>query len=555
MKSFKNPSIRTLIAVTLSLSSAGVLASDYDLIIENGRVMDPETMLDAVLNVGIKDGRIAIITADKLTGEKVIDASNHVVAPGFIDTHFHSLDGLSIKLAAMDGVTTGMDLEIGATRVAEWYDAKAGAWPLNYGTGISQEAARLEVLDPEVKIDRAYDAPDILSKLRTEAAKDGVSGWSDTKANTEQMNQILSILDQGFKEGAINLASTTAYMRNGLTSFEMYESQKVAANWGRFTASHTRYHGNPVDPEGQLGFDEVFANAVALNAVLLMLHNNEFGWWEVEDKLKKAREQGMNMWSEYYPYDAASTAIGSSFLIPESVEGMFGYKYEDIMYDPQQDKYLTKEEYQEIAAKDPGHLVVIFSPPRKDWLKYFLKIPHMTVAADSIYSGLGVDSWDVDPSEYKGHPRTAGTRGKVFAMAREEGVPLMFTLAQMAYWPAKHLGDAGLESMQERGRMQEGMVADITIFDPENVKDNATYKAGEQGKPTSGISYVIVNGQKVVDNGEFKKVWAGQPIRYTPEDKGRFKGIDKASYLQNITVPAFTATQSGADGNPTFKQK
>ncbi|WP_221075420.1 amidohydrolase family protein [Agarivorans aestuarii] len=541
------------VLAALTINVGALHAADYDLVIENGRVMDPETMLDAVLNVGIKDGQIITISTDQLEGSKVIDASGQVVAPGFIDTHFHSLDGLSIKLAALDGVTTGMDLEIGATRVAEWYENKKDAWPLNYGTGISQEAARLEILDPEVKIDRAYDAPDILSKLRTEAAKDGVSGWSDTKANEEQMNQILAILDQGFQDGAINLASTTAYMRNGLTSFEMYESQKVAANWGRFTASHTRFHGNPVNPEGQLGFDEVFANAVALKAGLLMLHNNEFGWWEVEEKLKSARDQGMNMWSEYYPYDAASTAIGSSFLIPESVEGLFGYKYEDIIYDPDSDKFLNKEAYLELVAKDPGHLVVIFSPPRKEWLKYFLKIPHMTVAADSIYSGLGVDSWDADYTEYKGHPRTAGTRGRVFAMAREEGVPLMFTLAQMTYWPAKHLGDVGLEAMQKRGRMQEGMVADITIFDPENVQDNSTYKAGEQGKPTTGISYVIVNGQKVVDNGEFKKVWAGQPIRYTPEDKGRFKGIDKASWLKNITVPTFSATQAGAEGNPTFK--
>lgn len=554
MKILRKRKISTLVGLTLSLQAGALFAADYDLVIENGRVMDPETMLDAVLNVGVKDGKIVTITADKLEGEQVIDAKDQVVAPGFIDTHFHSLDGLSIKLAALDGVTTGMDLEIGATRVAQWYDEKKGAWPLNYGTGISHEAARLEVLDPEVKIDRAYDAPDILSKLRTEAAKDGVSGWSDLKANEEQMNQILAILDQGFKEGAINLASTTAYMRNGLTSFEMYESQKVAANWGRFTASHTRYHGNPVNPEGQLGFDEVFANAVALDAPLLMLHNNEFGWWEVEEKLKKAREQGMNMWSEYYPYDAASTAIGSSFLVPESIEGMFKYKYEDIMYDPEQDKFLNKEEYLALAAKNPGHLVVIFSPPRKDWLKYFLQIPHMTVAADSIYSGLGVDSWDADPSEYKGHPRTAGTRGKVFVMAREHGVPLMFTLAQMSYWPAKHLGDAGLDAMKVRGRMQEGMVADITIFDPENVQDNATYKSGEQGRPTSGISYVIVNGKKVVDDGEFKKVWAGQPIRYNPEPNTRFNGIDQAGWLKNITVPAISISQPGADGNPTYKK-
>ncbi|MEZ9322480.1 MULTISPECIES: amidohydrolase family protein [Vibrio] len=549
-ESFKKGRISGLVSIALCLGASGAFAADYDLVIENGRVMDPESMLDAVLNVGIKDGQIIKITAEKLDGDETIDATNQVVAPGFIDTHFHSLDGLSIKLAALDGVTTGMDLEVGAIRVGEWYEEKAGKWPLNYGTGVSHEGARLQILDPEVKITGPHDATTILGSLRTEAAKDGVSGWSETKADIEQMNQILSVLDQGFAEGALNLASTTAYMKDGLTAFEMYESMKVAANWDRFVSSHTRFHANPSNPEAQLGFDEIFTNAMLLDLPFLMLHNNDFGWWEVEEKLKLAREKGLVMWSEYYPYDAASTAIGSSFLVPESVEGMYNAKYEEMMYDPTRDKFLTKEEYLVIAAEEPGHLVVLFSPARKDWMKYWLQIPNMTVAADSIYSGLGTDSWDADPTEYQGHPRTAGTRGKVLRMAREEGVPLLFTLAQTSYWAAKHLGDAGVESMKVRGRMQEGMVADITIFDPENVTDNATYKAKEQGNPTTGISYVIVNGEQVVKEAEFQKVWAGQPIRNTPSDESRFEGLSKEKFLENLTVPTISIDDSGASGNP-----
>jgi len=137
------------------------MAADYDLVILNGRVMDPETMLDAKLNVGVKEGRIAIIaiiTKEQITGDETIDATGHVVAPGPIDTHFHSLDGLSMKMAARDGVTTGMDLEIGAINVDEWYAAKKGQWPLNYGTTISQEGVRMLVHDPEAKIEGPQDA-------------------------------------------------------------------------------------------------------------------------------------------------------------------------------------------------------------------------------------------------------------------------------------------------------------------------------------------------------------------------------------------------------------
>ena len=114
--------------------------------------MDPETMRDEIANVAVKDGRIAVITKDNIMGKETINAKGLVVAPGLIDTHFHSLDGLSMKMAARDGVTTGMDLEIGAINVDEWYAAGKDQWPLNYGTTISQEGVRMLVHDPEAKI-------------------------------------------------------------------------------------------------------------------------------------------------------------------------------------------------------------------------------------------------------------------------------------------------------------------------------------------------------------------------------------------------------------------
>lgn len=527
------------------LVSTTAMAEEYDLAIQNGRVMDPETMLDAVLNVGVKDGRIAIITKEDISGKESIDATGHVVTPGFIDFHFHALDGLSLKLAALDGVTTGMDLEIGAINVADWYDAKEGAWPLNYGTGVSQEGARLRVHDPEVEIDDWYDAPKILGGLRAEACADGTCGWQDTRSDLSKMNEVLALIDKELMAGALNLSSTVGYMSNGLTSYEMFKTQELAAKYGRYLGAHVRFHGSPVTPEAQLGFDEILANALALDAPMSLLHNNDYGWWENEEKLQAARAQGYNVWSEYYPYDAASTSISSDFFKPQ-VWQTFGVPYEDAMYDPIADKFLTQEEYEATAEEDPSRLVVVFSPSRKKWLPFWLRMPHMIVASDSIYSGKGVDSWDLDPSEYQGHPRTAGTHGAVLRLGREHGVPLMFAIAQMSYWPAKHLGDTGLQAMKERGRMQEGMVADIVIFDPENVTDNATYKAGEQGLPSSGIPYVIVNGQMVVKDNDFQKVWAGQPIRFPIEDQGRFTPLTTEEWTGQFAISTFTVDGSGA---------
>ena len=174
----------------------------------------------------------------------------------------------------------------------------------------------------------------------------------------------------------------------------------------------------------------------------------------------------------------------------------------------------------------------------------------MIVASDAMWSGKGIDSWDLPPEEYVGHPRTAGTRGKVLAGGREQGVPLMFTIAQMAYWPAYHLGLTGIKGMQERGRLQEGMVADITIFDPETVQDHATYTAGQQGLPTTGIPYVLVSGVPVVWENEFQlDVRPGKSIRFPVEAEGRFEPVTVEAWERSHTITGFTV-DAGALGQP-----
>jgi len=523
------------LVVVVSALAAPALAVDYDLVILNGRVMDPETNYDAVANVGVKDGRIAIITTDDITGKETIDATGHVVAPGFIDTHAHSVDPLTIRLAALDGCTTAMDMEAGAVGVDEWYAAKKDNWPLNYGTTICHEMTRTSVHDPEVKIEYPVDANNLFV-LRAEAGKDGVNGWSVTRSSLEQINEITKKLDEGLRLGALGVGTMPGYARNGITTYEMFEVQRIAARYGRPISIHSRFHASSATPEAQLGFDEVFTNAFLLDAPLLYAHNNDYGWWEIEEKLAMARAKGLNMWSEYYPYTAGSTSANAEVLQPPSFEDVMGLKYEENIYDPTQDKYLTKEEFLALGQTDPGRTLVAFNPPREKWLPKWLVTPHMTAASDSMWQ-MGGATWDEPFENYMGHPRTAGTHGKVFALGREYGVPLMFALTQMTYWPAKHLGDTGLEAMKVRGRMQEGMVADITIFDPENVVDKATYKAGEQGMPTYGIPYVIVGGRMVVKDSEFQKgVWAGQPIRFPVEEKGRFVPATVEQWLKTFTI-------------------
>jgi len=530
--------MKSILTVVLAAFLAACSANgqdSYDLVILNGRVMDPETELDAVRNVGIKDGRIATITEEAISGADSIDASGHVVTAGFIDTHTHSSDKFSVKMSMMDGVTSAMDLELGALNVGAWYGRESGQWSMNYGTAVSHEMARMVVHDG-LGLNDPIDAVNAFELRAESAAEDGVPNWSVTVSDLEQINAITKILDENLREGAIGVGSTPGYASEGISTYEQFEVQRAAARYNRPTGFHTRFHiSNRTPTEAQMGFAEVFTNASLLGAPLLICHNNDYGWWEIEEKLAMAREKGMNMWSEYYPWAGGSSSIGSDFYKPETLEGMFGLKYEDVLYDPSQDKYLTKDEYLEIVTVDPGRTVIGFNVKRNEWMPYWLKMPHMTVGSDSMWTTVPLER-DADPAQFAGHPRTAGTHTKVLRMAREEGVPLSFTLAQLSYWSAVHLGDAGLDFMKERGRMQEGMIADIVIFDPETVAERSTYKAGENGLPPLGLPHVIVNGQPVKRNGKATDVMAGQPIRYPVEDKGRHVPATTEQWLEDFSI-------------------
>lgn len=523
-----------------SLTVSGLVsAQSYDIVIKNGRVMDPETNFDGIRNVGINGGKIVAISEDRLTGKETIDVTGHVVAPGFIDTQTHGQTEFGNKLYLRDGVTTPMDLEIGSINIEKFYAEREGKWQTNYGTPVAQEMARMVVMDG-MDLREPYTAQQLGALRRQSSEKDGVSDWAVTPSNLKQMNAISKILDEELRKGALGVGSTAGYMAKGLTTYEMFEAQKVAARYGRVTASHVRLLGNNKPPyEGTLGFDELFANAVALNAPLLASHNNNFGWWEVQEKLELARQQGYNMWGEHYPYTAGSTTIGAEFLKPEGLK-LLGVTYGN-MLDPATGEYFTEEKFRKKVAEDPGYAIVLFLPPREKWLPDWLKLPHVTVAGDGMWTTdiQGKDlKWNDPPEAFNGHPRTAGAHAKVLRLFRELNLPLMQAISQLSYWSALHLGETGLESMKIRGRIQEGMVADITIFNPETVKENSDYTIGKNGLPSTGIPYVIVNGTIIVkDSKILDDVYPGQPIRYPVEKKGRFIPASREHWMKAYTIP------------------
>ena len=538
-----------LSAIALSTVSSLCLAQSYDVVVLNGRVMDPETGFDQVANVGISNGWITAITSDAIDGAETIDATGHVVAPGFIDLEQHGIDPWGIKVNLRDGVTTQMDFEIGALNIDEWYAKRAGSTQANFGTVVGQEYARMRVHDG-----MALEGPDVsmpltLSLHRAQSAEDGVEGWSVTPSTREQMNEITAILDEGLRLGALGVGSTIGYAREGITTYEMFEAQKAAARYGRLTSAHHRFHPSASTPtETQTGVNELLANAMVLNAPLHIHHDNDYGWWENQEKMQMARDRGYNVWSSYYPWTAGSGNYAASIIAPDNWEGGMGYKYEETIFDPQLDRYVTKKEFLEFAENEPGRTAIVFSPPREEWLRDWIKIGGYGVSGDGMPSldekGQPL-TWDSPFEDYAGHPRSAGTHATVLRLGREEGVPLMLTLSQLSYVHAKRLGDTGLRAMQLRGRMQEGMIADITIFDPESVTEQATYTRGSNGLPSLGIPYVLVNGTVVVKEGKvLKDVNPGQSIRFPVEEIGRFVPAGREQIMGILTPDTATMRPS-----------
>src|ERR1700674_6079 len=152
MKSILNGG-KALLSLTLLLCLAALvpksrLAADeaYDIAILNGRVMDPESGLDAVRNVGIRAGKIAAISATPLSAKSIIDAKGLVVAPGFIDLHEHGQEARNYEFQARDGVTTSLELEAGTDDVDRWYATREEKSLINFGVSIGHIPVRMKVL-------------------------------------------------------------------------------------------------------------------------------------------------------------------------------------------------------------------------------------------------------------------------------------------------------------------------------------------------------------------------------------------------------------------------
>jgi hypothetical protein len=298
-------------SVMLVLPLAG--QERYDIVLRNGRVMDPETGLDAVRNVGIRGSVIAAISEEPLAGDAEINASGLVIAPGFIDLHAHGQSNRGNEFQARDGVTTALELEDGVPDVAAFLETRGAGSVLNYGTTISHMAARTWIMPHHAEaVARAeallaehdeYDE-DRLLELYTAAAAGAYDSLSP-----DQMGALRERLDGGLSQGALGIGMAHQYYP-GATHEEIFRVFQMAAEWQTPIFTHVR-------EMSIAAMQEVIANAAATGAPLHIVHVNSSSLWNIGpvlDLIGSAQARGIDVTTEAYPYTAASTLLESAIF-------------------------------------------------------------------------------------------------------------------------------------------------------------------------------------------------------------------------------------------------
>jgi hypothetical protein len=487
------------------------------LVIKNGRVMDPETGLDAIRSVGVTDGTIVAITEKKITGKETIDAKGLVVAPGFIDCHVHTVTlPFSQKLMLRDGVTTQMDLETGAHPVERFYDFLDGTSQANYGATVNSMGAREQAFNPK------YDSANgniVEDGLGTGEHSMVDAKWSATVPNTKQIKAINGYVEAGLKQGAIGVGVAVGYMVDGVTPEETSAWQRLAAKYGRATYVHGRYSSQMPPATGTMGFEEIIANAAIYGGGVYFHHMHQQalkGTIHALELFDQATANGVPVIGEIYPYNYGASIVSADYLKPDNYRPNMGHGYNGIM-ETATLKPLTKKRYDELIKTNP-FASIMFQGSTEGTMHKGLAHPSTVIGSDSFpltvsKTGHLARDWGTPYDAVQGHPRCAGTSATVLRLVREKKLmPLMRAISKMSFMIADWLAANGVPQMAYKGRIQPGSDADFTIFDPATVTDNSTIK--QAGLPSTGIPYVVVNGTVIVKQSKvLKDVYPGRPVR------------------------------------------
>jgi N-acyl-D-glutamate deacylase len=328
------------------------------------------------------------------------------------------------------------------------------------------------------------------------------------------------MVDEGLSQGALGVGHAVGYMVDGCTQEETVIVQKMAGKYGRSSFVHTRFSGQLPPTSGMLGFLEMMAPQEAYGGGIVFQHMTAQalkGTMASLELFDAARAKGIQVIGEIYPYDYGASIVGADYLHPDNYQRNMGRDYKDII-ETANVTPLTKERYDELIKSNPFTSIMFYNATEEDVVKG-LSHPSTVVGSDSFpftvaATGESAIDWDIPFDAVNGHPRGSGSHARVLKWTRDKKLDISLSLAvsKMTFMIAQYLEDNGVAQMANKGRIQEGMDADIAIFDPETVQDNGTMQQG--GLPSTGIPVVLVNGTVVVKDSEvLRGVFPGKPVR------------------------------------------
>ena len=449
----------------------------YDVVIRNGRVMDPESGLDAVRNVGITAGVIRAINTKPLAGRLEIDATGLVVAPGFIDVVWE-MPRAHERVQVLDGVTTALKLWIGTDDVDRWYSEREYKAVTNFGVAVGHEPIRRVVMRDPGRVGAVGDA---MNRAATDA----------------EMMEIRRNIERGLARGA--LAVSFSHIRTPAASgWETLEVFRAAKRADAVVWAPPRGVIWDVDDMPRF-LTELIGAATVTGAALNVVHVQASGPHtpHLLQIINEARGRGLDVTADVFPYSANVSLI--KFLDADDWRTWPDEAFHDLEW-LETGERLTRESYGRYREKD-GFVIV-----HNDHIE-----PIVTQAVASpitmIFSAAYVHE------EGHGHPRTAGTHARVLGhyVREKAGLSLREAILKMTLMPAQRF-ERRLPTLNNKGRIREGADADVVVFDASHIIDRATFQKPIQ--PSEGVRYVLINGVLVVRDGVVQDgVFAGRPVR------------------------------------------
>ncbi len=465
-------------------------------------MIDPETGLDAVRDVGIRQGRIACVSEAPLRGGVRIDASGLVLAPGFIDMHSHAQTLAGLRLQALDGVTTALELEVGAASVAATYAlAERRGCPINVGYSASWTATRARLLDNATE--------PMSTPFRAFLDHAGLHNWR-RRHSPSTVGGIVRQLESELHAGALGVGVALGYAPE-TDPAEYIRLAALAARWDMPAFTHARWAAVESPGSALDAGAELVAAASETGAHIHFCHLNSTTHRLAEAGMKlveEAHQRGARVSTEAYPYGSGCTAVGASFLDPAALARL-DLPATAVTHVASGQRLSGPEELKSLREKDPGALVIVDLldeqvDEEKRLLREILARPEVVIASDAVppMRPDGVfyeETWPL-PREAQSHPRTAGCFSRMLRwLVRETGtVSVSEAVRRSSLLPAQLL-ESTSDAFRRKGRVQAGSDADIVLFDPERITDRSSYS--HTTKPSTGMVHVLVGGEFVVRDG------------------------------------------------------